>query len=344
MHPRPKNYTMTAQKITHLCAAAIAAECTSESANQGGIVEIVVGVTQGASSRDALALSVALANALDADIVVTNVFPVAYNYVSPAHVDAEWQAFLVEQADEALAWARDELGDRDRVSYVMSAHRSSGVGLAEVATKRHAQLIVIGSAPGGSEGRIAGGSTSDQLLHGSPVPVALAPHGYADWAPSEILRANVAYQQTRESDHCLEVTVEALRRRGHDVASKLQLVTVVERVTRIYGSRLGRHAEDQVLFTLREQAEAALAAAVARVQAETGAASEISTVILEGENVTNALARRDWDDADILVTGSTGAGPIRRVFLGDMAYKIIKASTIPVMVIPRSASLEELST
>ena len=226
----------------------------------------------------------------------------------------------------------------------MSAHRSSGVGLAEVATKRHAQLIVIGSAPGGSEGRIAGGSTSDQLLHGSPVPVALAPHGYADWAPSEILRANVAYQQTRESDHCLEVTVEALRRRGHDVASKLQLVTVVERVTRIYGSRLGRHAEDQVLFTLREQAEAALAAAVARVQAETGAASEISTVILEGENVTNALARRDWDDADILVTGSTGAGPIRRVFLGDMAYKIIKASTIPVMVIPRSASLEELST
>ena len=61
-------------------------------------------------------------------------------------------------------------------------HRSSGVGLAEVASSRHAQIIVIGSAPGGSSGRIHGGSTSDQLLHGSPVPVAIAPHGYREWA------------------------------------------------------------------------------------------------------------------------------------------------------------------
>lgn len=302
-------------------------------------MEIVVGVTQGNSSSDALALSVSLATALDADIVVVNVFPVAYNYVSPAHVDAEWQGFLIEQAEETLEWAREELGDRPRVSYVMHPHRSSGVGLAEVATNRGAAAIVIGSAPGGSEGRISGGSTSDQLLHGSPVPVTIAPHGYGDWAPPEILRANVAYQQTHESDHCLALTVRALRKGNRDLSTTLQLVTVVERVTRIYGSRLGRHAEDQVLITLREQAQSALAAAVARIAAETGQPGEIPTVILEGDNVTNALAKRDWDDADILVVGSTGAGPIRRVFLGDMAYKIIRASTIPVMIVPRSAAV-----
>jgi len=163
-------------------------------------VEIVVGVNQGAQGADALALASALATALDADIVVANVYPVAYNYVSPAHVDAEWQGFLIEQAEESLAWARQQLGDRDRVSYVIHPHRSSGVGLAEVASSRHAQIIVIGSAPGGSSGRIHGGSTSDQLLHGSPVPVAIAPHGYREWAPPSIARANVAYQQTHESD------------------------------------------------------------------------------------------------------------------------------------------------
>lgn len=303
-------------------------------------MEIVVGVTQGNSGSDALALAVSLATALDADIVVVNVFPVAYNYVSPAHVDAEWQGFLIEQAQETLEWAREELGDRDRVSYVMHPHRSSGIGLAEVATERHSQIIVIGSAPGGSQGRISGGSTSDQLLHGSPVPVAIAPHGYGEWAPREILRANVAYQQTRESDHCLKVTVDALQRGKRDLAQTLQLFTVVERVTRIYGSRLGRHAEDQVLVTLREQAETALNAAVMRLSPSSESSPNIPTMILEGENVTNALAKRDWDDADILVVGSTGAGPIRRVFLGDMAYKIVRASTIPVMIVTRSAEID----
>ncbi len=301
-------------------------------------MEIVVGISQGASSADALALGTALSHALDADLVVVNVFPVAYNYVSPAHVDAEWQGFLIEQAEESLAWAREQLGNRDRVSYVIHPHRSSGVGLAEVATKRHSQIIVIGSAPGGSEGRISGGSTSDQLLHGSPVPVAIAPHGYREWAPREIACANVAYQQTRESDHCLNVTVDALARHDRNLTTTLQLVTVLERVTRIYGSRLGRHAEDQVLIALREQAGAALAKAVARVQPVAAGDDQIPTLILEGDNVTNALAKHDWDDADIIITGSTGAGPLRRVFLGDMAYKIIRGATIPVMVVPRSAT------
>lgn len=303
-------------------------------------MEIVVGVKPGAASSDALALATALATSLDADLVVANIYPVAYNYVSPAHVDAEWQGFLIEQAHEALAWAREQLGDRERVSYVIHPHRSSGIGLAEIAAQRHSQIIVIGSAPGGSDGRINGGSTSDQLLHGSPVPVAIAPHGYREWAPPAIARANVAYQQTQESDHCLDITVDALRRNGLDPSQRLQLFTVIERVTRIYGSRLGRNAEDQVLMALREQAESALAVAEQRVSDLTGPVA-VPKIILEGDNVTMALAKYDWDDADILVAGSTGAGPIRRVFLGDMAYKLIRASTIPVMIIPRSALRDE---
>lgn len=300
-------------------------------------MEILVGVTLGSQSGDALALASALAATLDADLVVANVYPVAYNYVSPAHVDAEWQGFLLEQAEEALAWARQQLGDRDRVSYVIHPHRSSGVGLAEIATARHSQIIVIGSAPGGSSDRIHGGSTSDQLLHGSPVPVAIAPHGYRKWAPAAIARANVAYRPTHESDHCLDVTVEALIRNGFDVSATLLLFTVIERVTRIYGSRLGRHAEDQVLLALRELAEESLAAAIDRVNERVVEPVAISTTILEGDTVTTALSKRNWDDADLIVTGSTGAGPLRRVFLGDMAYKLIRAATIPVLVIPRSA-------
>ena len=81
---------------------------------------------------------------------------------------------------------------------------------------------------------------------------------------------------------------------------------MIERATRIYGSRPGRHAEDQVLLALREQAEGALAAAIERINALAEEPVAIPTTILEGDTVTTALSKRNWDDADIIVTGSTG--------------------------------------
>ena len=303
-------------------------------------VEIVVGVNQEPASSDALALGCALAATLNADLVVANIYPKAWDFVGPAHVDAEWQKFLVDQGNETLAWAREELDDREGVTYVLHPNRSSGVGLTEVAQERGSQMIVIGSSPGGSKGRIAGGCTRDQLFHGSPVPVGIAPQGYARWAPPAIKRAVVAYQPNGQSDHCLDVTIRSLKLNGMDPVTQMLLFTIVQRVTRIYGSRLGRHAEDQVLTSLREQSQESLDTALERVGGDLGdqaIAGNVPTEILEGDDVIKALGRYDWDDADLMVTGSTGTGPIRRVFLGDMTFKLIRGSTIPVVVIPRGA-------
>ncbi|MFD0533919.1 universal stress protein [Actinomadura luteofluorescens] len=103
---------------------------------------------------------------------------------SPASVDAEWVAYLRGQAEEALAGAAARLGElqvpRSELDLRVRAHRGSGRGLIEAAREVGADLVVIGSAPGGRRGRIAIGSTADQLLHDSPVPVMLAPRGYAE--------------------------------------------------------------------------------------------------------------------------------------------------------------------
>jgi nucleotide-binding universal stress UspA family protein len=313
---------------------------------EGVNVEIVVGVNDSDSSSDALSLGFALSRSLHADLVVANIYPTAFDYVSPAHIDAEWRKFLIDQASDAVE--ANKTGSDVKVDFVIHPHKSSGIGLIEVARQRHAQCIVIGSAPGGSEGRITGGSTSDQLLHASPVPVALAPLGYREWAPDEIRCANVAYQATSESDRCLDLVASTIAASGAQINERLRLVTVIERVTKIYGSRLGRHAEDQVLLALQEQAQASLASAAARVsllqkqevsdsQEASNERKSVEAFLLQGENVTTALARRDWGDDDLLVVGSTGAGPIRRVFLGDTAFKLIKAATVPVLVVPRSA-------
>ena len=111
-------------------------------------------------------------------------------------------------------------------------------------------------------------------------------------------------------------------------------MTIVRRTTRIYTTQLGADAEDEVLAVLRADAEAALAAALALVPPEQAAYA--SGEVLAGDDVTAALLRFAWRPDDLLVCGSSTLGPVRRVLLGDMTFRILRGSPAPVLVMPRS--------
>jgi len=300
-------------------------------------MKIVAGTTQDTQGRDSLALGAALARALDAQLVAVNVMPVAFNFPGPAHVDAEWRSFLLGQGRDTLSWARQQLGHPSDVGFELTSHKSSGIGLDEFATEIGAELIVIGSAPGADEGRIELGSTADQLLHGSSSSVAIAPMGYSSWAPERIGRAVVAYQDSSQGRHLLARALRAVRTQPDDVPARLALINVVHRVTKIAGTRLGPHAEDGVIAALAEQAALILAEGAGEVDRDLAGRCEVATEVLVGRDVATALARFDWEDDDLLLVGSTQRGPIKRVLLGDTSYKLIKAATVPVMAVPKSA-------
>ena len=57
-----------------------------------------------------------------------------------------------------------------------------------------------------------------------------------------------------------------------------------------------------------------------------------------GEDWEQALEDVEWRDGDLLVIGSSDAGPVARVFLGSRAGKIIRNSPVPVLTFPRSAA------
>lgn len=292
-----------------------------------------MGVTQNAQSEDAIALALALADSLGASVTVCNVYPLAYDFPSQAHVDAEWRAYLVEEGQSVLRWARARVGERHNVDYQLYGHRSSGLGLAEFAASRAADMIVIGSAPGGSSGRIAGGSTSDQLLHGSPVPVALAPMGYHQWAPASIDRVVVAFQANPESAHSLQATIRTMQHTGVPIVGHLELITVAQQIPR----HLRRGKDASSLDTeLRQRSTAVLEQGRELVRTYSHLAIDTPGTMLEGDDIDRALAQFEWTDADVLVVGSTVAGPIRRVFLGDMTYKLVRSATVPVVVATRS--------
>jgi len=55
--------------------------------------------------------------------------------------------------------------------------------------------------------------------------------------------------------------------------------------------------------------------------------------IVDG-NVVDVLA--GLDEVDVLICGSRGYGPARRVLLGGVSARLIKRATRPVVVVPRS--------
>ena len=294
-------------------------------------MEIVVGVTPDSAGEDALALAVAAARTFGGTPVLTHVYNVPYDYPSMATVDAEWRAYLREEAERVVHEAREALGEQAGVPEVHTAvngHRSSGLGLAELAEARGAEYIVIGSAPGGSSERLHSGSTADQLFHGSPVPVLMAPHGYRRLRPDRISRVVVAYQMTPESDRAAAVAPHAALLGG----LPLHLVTVIERVRPMYASALGPEAELPVLQALREVATASLTREVERLA---GLGVTATWEVVEGPGIPGALAHVEWQEGDLFVVGSSGRGPLKRVFLGDMSFKLLRAATVATMVVPR---------
>ncbi|GAA3555690.1 universal stress protein [Nonomuraea rosea] len=282
--------------------------------------DVLAGYIPGSRGRDGLALAVLVKEQAHAHLTVATVQPPAWSAPGPARADeSAWRSYLKEQAEAALTQARELAGgDAD---YLVHTNKGSGRGLVELARRRGADVVVIGSAPRGGRGRITVGSTADQLLHSSSVPVLLAPRGYGDKPPPAFERLTVAYRRGPGCDAAVKdaaVTAVAL-----DVP--LRLVTLV-----ISSGRRARIEQD-MLLRLRDQAAADLRAA-ARGQRRR---LPVEVEVLEGRNVAQALATTSWLAGEMIICASSDTGPLRRVFLGDTSIKIVRAATCPVMILTR---------
>ena len=281
---------------------------------------VLAGFVEGSRGKDGLALAVLLKERVHGRLTVATVQPPLWSTPGPGRADeSAWRAYLEEQATATLAQARELAGaDAD---YVTHAHRGSGRGLVVLARKLEADVVVIGPAPGGGKGRVTLGSTADQLLHSSSVPVLLAPRGYGDAPPAGFDRLTYAYRRGPCCDAALKDAAEAAAALG----VPLRLVTLL-----ISGRRRAK-IEEEMLLRQRDQATADLRAA-AHGQ---GRDVNVEIEVLEGRNVAEALRTTSWLPGEMIICASSAAGPLRRVFLGDTSIKIVRASASPVMILTR---------
>lgn len=287
---------------------------------------IVVGYDGSDSGDDAATLGAQLARATGSALIVVTVYP-EENPIGMGRVDAEWVAALRQQAGEVSACGERFLGERGAAAeHRVVGSSSAAHGLDDVAQETDATMIVVGSSHRGARRRISPGSTGERLLHGAICPVAVAPRGWRERPSDEaVRRIGVAYLDAPEAHEALAVAARLVEQTG----ASLTLYTVVAPRAEIFSPVIGRDAEESFLGAVRDGARAALDRALASLPFE--AADEL----LEGD-VVEALAALDDHECDLLVCGSRGYGPVRRVLLGGVSGRLIRRASCPVVVVPRA--------
>ena len=282
---------------------------------------ILVGYDGSPQSRDALALATAIAGTSNAPLLLGWVEPVG-------PMDLPYDAILApvqDRAEDALHDVAEELrrGGLDVATHV-GLFGSAARGLQELAENESAAFVVVGSSHRGRIGRVFAGTVAARLLQGAPCPIAVATRGLAadpGWSPVSI---GLAYNGTSEA----RAALEQARALAVMTGGRVHVISVAETLAAPH-----LIAEPEALERVaREQAQGWLDEAGALLGTDVAVEPEL------GHGQPAMVLERASEHLDILVVGSRGYGPIRRVLLGSVATHIVAHSHCPVIVTPRSAS------
>lgn len=290
---------------------------------------VVIGYDGSEASKDAVAFGLTWCRSTGDVPIVATVYPEEHP-LGIGQVDAEWTAYVREQAQIIQDKARASVGDA--ALYRNVASTSAAHGLADLAEDVEAVMVIMGTAEEIGAARALLGSSTERLLHGATVPVTVVPPGWRTSAPDQISRVGVAYIDTRDGREALRVAVRVAQR----IPAQLTLYSVLGQSSERYSYLVGRTDEEAFLDKARDSFGKAMEFAAAGVPPEL----EPRTVILEGA-VVDSLAALGPDDVDVLVCGSRGYGPVRRVLLGGVSSRLIRHAQLPVAVVPRGTAYSD---
>ncbi len=284
---------------------------------------VVVGYEGGPTGHDALVFANRWAAASGDAITVATVHPGAAP-VGLARVDAEWVAYEREEVDKLLQEARGLVAEGVTAEFRGVDSGSAAHGLSDLvdSSAGDQSLLVLGSRRNRGMRRTFPGSTADRLLHGAGTAVTVVPWGYADTSDRRLERVAVAFVDTPDG----RVAFRHAARIAEHLGASLTVLSVVPDTRVVPGLGESRQFATSQERSYRTSLDDVVEAAPAGVTT-TGQ-------LLPGP-VVDALADLSLDDHDLLVVGSRGYGPVRRVLLGGVSSRIVRHSRVPVVVAPR---------
>ena len=287
----------------------------------------IVGYSADQGGCEALALGILLAKSSGGTLVVCTILPETWGHPSMARVDAEYANFLDQNAKKTLEKARAQVGKRVPAEFVSRAAPSAREGLFATAEDVSADCIVLGSARAARLGTFLDGSVTSSVLYSAPLPVVLAPRGYAPGPRTRLRRITCAFSAAPESGGTVRAAAELCAK----LKVPLRLATFVVRDQQMYPTGVGYQAENMVANQWRAQAVQAQKKVITTLPPK----PPVTAVIADGKTWKAAFGSVPWKDGEMIAVGSSSLGPLLRVFLGSNAAKIVRNAPVPCIVLPR---------
>lgn len=296
-------------------------------------MSIVVGISPAQESHEGVALATLLARSAGLDVVVVAVVPTPWQGRA-LQVDKDYLNYLKELADTTLTTIRESFPDDVECRTVVRTSPSISEGLLAAAKEFDAPLLVLGSSSTGALGFVALGSVTERLMHSSPVPIAVAPHGYTAPSGGKVPRVSIGFIGGSDEGAMVSFAGSV----ASSVGASVRLVSFAVHSAPPVTSSLGDATEQDVVDTwaaeLREIADD-LHTTLADLPHPP---EQLPPAFGRGSTWHEALADVEWEWGDVLVVGSSRTAGAIGVFLGGTASKIARHSPVPVIVVPRDRS------
>jgi nucleotide-binding universal stress UspA family protein len=281
----------------------------------------VVGVDDRQGGRDALALAATLTAATGRELIAVRAYP-HEAHPSRASVGA-YEEDMRTDASEELARIVADSGVAARRLIV--GDTSPARALHHAAEEEEADLLVVGSTHRGQVGRVLVGGVTAGVLHHAPCPVAVAPLGYAEHATQPKTIA-VGYDGGIEARHALHLA-GALAKACDAQVRILSAVT-----TPILATSPAAYEAD---WLSEAQQGSRVEVDLAQQTIEHMGVQSSGDVVL-GLAVDELVELSH--EVDLIVVGSRGWGPVRRLLLGSTSERLVREAACPVIAVPRPES------
>jgi nucleotide-binding universal stress UspA family protein len=284
-------------------------------------MHLTVGYLATPTGDDGVALASVLARTFGATVDVVLIVREELPDGHPGR--AEYQQLLIRKGEEWVAQAVATLAaDGVTADSTVLVGDSFSESLVTFAEEKDSDLIVVGGARDGFFGGHTIGPVTNALLHTSPIPVALAPRGYADDPDDSFTTVTAAVPTRPGDDNPLPFAITLASAAG----ASIRMLSLVS-AENLAEARSAREVR-QFQVTAAEENLAVAARALPD-------APEIESLVADGMTLESALKKLKWDDGDLLVVGSSRFAAPRRIFLGSTAARILAGVDVAVIVVPK---------
>ena len=218
------------------------------------------------------------------------------------------------------------LRDRWKVQVTaLSPDGPVGPALLRYLNEMEPGLVVMSTHGRGSIGRALLGSVADRVVREAKAPVLLVRAPSEGWTPSDIL---VPLDGSGLAEAALGPAVDLARAAG----GRLTLVQVVVPVSSVTDPPMSFSGSDERLTDLRRREAQDYLDGVADRIREQGVTASAAAVVA-GSPAGALIDLAGGGHVSLVVMASHGRGGMRRLALGSVADKMVRAASAPVLVI-----------